>query len=244
MLWFMLACGSKSPETPVESTVSAPEVQKVLVEKSQPAVMLDGVRIEVTWDDGDTFHGKRADGSKIKARLNGYNTLESYGPVHQWGEWTEQELYAFAKESGVFASGTVWECTDTQKGGGYGRALVDCPDLRRELLERGFAHPFSIGSTAPEADLQALQKGIANKAGMWAKGTPSSIITSLHSNDEKADQDAYNRVCSLETGECTQMTHTDVYATCQKVCVEELGSCMTYVPYKSRYGDAKADCLR
>ena len=42
------------------------------------AVMLDGVRIEVTWDDGDTFHGKRADGSKIKARLNGYNTL---GPM-------------------------------------------------------------------------------------------------------------------------------------------------------------------
>ena len=237
MLWLLLACGSKKPEVSIRNVVES-------TENMEPSVVLDGVRIAVSWDDGDTFHGKRADGSKIKARLNGYNTLESYGPVHQWGDWTAQELHGLAKESGVFASSKVWECFDTQQGGGYGRILVDCPELRREMLERGYAHPFSMGSAAPEADIEALKKGMADRTGMWEKGTPVGIITSLHSNDEKPDKDAYNRVCSLETGECSKMTHTEVYAVCQTVCVEELGSCMTYVPYKSRYGDARAACLR
>lgn len=233
MLVLLLACGPKSPEqTPVVETVAP----------NEPTVILDGVSISVTWDDGDTFHGKTPDGQKVKARLAGYNTLESYGPVHQWGDWTEKELYAFAKASGDFASSKVWTCTDTKKGGGYGRVLVDCPDLRKAMLEEGYAHPFSIGGPAPEADLAALKVGMENKAGIWEKGTPKSLITSLHSQSEKPDKEVYNRVCDLTTGECGERVHTDTYETCQKVCLDD--SCMTYVPYKVRYGDARAECLR
>lgn len=250
MIWLLIACDSN---TSVQNAEPPVVVADKTVEQSQkksepsaqppaPTVILDGVSIAVEWDDGDTFHGKTADGKKIKARLAGYNTLESYGPVHQWGEWTEKELYVFAKESGVFASKQVWECADTKKGGGYGRILVDCPGLRKAMLENGYAHPFSIGGPAPEADMQALHTGMENKAGIWAKGAPKSLITSLHSQDEKPDKDAYNRVCDLTTGECAEQEHTDVYETCQKVCVVD--SCMTYVPYKVRYGDNKADCIQ
>lgn len=241
MIWLLIACGPKELAPTVEPQ-EAVDGKKGTEKPSGPSVLLDGVEIAVIWDDGDTFHGKAPDGSKIKARLAGYNTLESYGPVHQWGDWTEQELYAFAKESGVFASKTVWECTDTQKGGGYGRVLVDCPGLRKAMLENGFAHPFSIGGPSPEADLVALKVGIENKAGIWAKGAPKSVITSLHSQSEKPDKDAYNRVCDLTTGECKERTHTDVYETCQKVCMD--GSCMTYVPYKVRYGENRAECIQ
>ncbi len=239
MIWYLfaLACGPKSPEqpSPEQPVAEAPQ-------SDTPTVILDGVSIAVKWDDGDTFHGTTPDGTKIKARLAGYNTLESYGPVHQWGEWTEKELYAFAKESGVFASSKIWECTDTKKGGGYGRVLVDCPQLRKEMLEQGFAHPFSIGAPAPDADLQAMKTGMNNKAGIWGKGVPTVLITSLHSQDEKPDKEVYNRVCDLSTGECAERVHTDTYTTCQKVCIED--GCMTYVPYKVRYGDNKAECLR
>ena len=240
MIW-LIACVSKNSE-PVENLPVVEvkqEVAKLQVHKT--TVNLDGIEIEVKWDDGDTFHGVHPDGRKIKARLNAYNTLESYGPVHQWGDWTSAEFYKIAKDSGVFASKTTWECMDTQQGGGYGRLLVDCPELRKQMLEQGYAHPFSMDGPAPATDLNALNIGIQNRAGIWAKGTPSVLITSLHSQDEKP-QDAYNRVCDMQTGECGKRVHTETYEVCQNVCIED--SCMVYVPYKSRYGDGKADCLR
>lgn len=246
MIWLLMACSQKeatqTSETPRVKEPTEQEATKATEDKVQPSVILDGVSISVVWDDGDTFHGKTADGKKIKARLAGYNTLESYGPVHQWGDWTEKELYAFAKESGVFASKTVWECADTKKGGGYGRVLVDCPGLRRAMLENGYAHPFSIGGPAPEADMKALRVGIDNKAGIWEKGAPKSLITSLHSQDEKPDREVYNRVCDLTTGECAERVHAAVYQICEKVCVDD--SCMIYVPYKVRYGDKRAECIQ
>ncbi|MDP6932187.1 MAG: hypothetical protein QGG40_04685, partial [Myxococcota bacterium] len=67
-------------------------------------LLLDGQQTSVHWDDGDTFKRLTTDGSKGQgARLQGYNTLESYGPVHRWGEWTGQELYALAKDAGRVA---------------------------------------------------------------------------------------------------------------------------------------------
>ena len=77
---------------------------------------------------------------------------------------------------------------------------------------------------------------------MWSKGTPSKLITSLHSNDEREDKDAYNRICSLDNGHCVVENHTDIYNTCQEVCF--YGSCMIYVPYKARYGEDRATCLK
>ena len=125
---------------------------------------------------------------------------------------------------------------------GDGRVLVDCPELRKAMLESGYAHPFSIGGPAPEADLQAMRIGMENKAGIWGKGVPSVLITSLHSQDEKPDKEVYNRVCDLQTGECAERVHTETYETCQTVCIEN--GCMIYVPYKERYGDNRAECLR
>jgi len=226
MLLFFLACFS--PKNPTNN-----------LEPSQ--VLLDGVVLQAKWDDGDTFSAVHPETQKkIKARLAGFNSLESYGPVHKWGDWSPKELYDIAKEAGVFASGKGWVCSDSKKGGGYGRLLVDCPDLRKAILEAGFAHPFSIGSSAPQEDLQAMKKGIESKNGMWAKGHPSVLITSLHSQDEKPDKDAYNRVCDMSTGQCDAKTHQETYTVCQEVCIED--SCMIYVPFSQRYRN-KASCL-
>ena len=209
--------------------------------KDTPQLILDDKTIDVFWDDGDTFGFFDEKGKKIKARLNGYNTLESYGPVHKWGDWTPQELYRFAKDSGDIARATVWKCKTLPKGGGYGRLLVDCPELRSELIRTGYAHPFSVNKEAPRKDLEDLAFARNNKNGMWEKGTPNFLITSLHSQDEKPDKDAYNRVCDMNTGMCNAQDHTDVYSSCQEVCLQD--SCMVYVPYKKRYGDSKAECI-
>lgn len=236
---YSMACGPKEPVQPPEvQTEQSSAVSAV----QEARVFLDGEDLLVDWDDGDTFAATKADGTKINARLNGFNTLESYGPVHQWGEWTEQELYVIAKEAGTFASSKKWNCTDTKQSGGYGRILVDCPDLRKEILEAGLAHPFSVGNPAPEADLQAMQLAMKNKAGMWAKGNPNWLLTSLHSQEEKPGEEVYNRVCELSKGMCNEQGHHQTFASCEKFCFED--SCMTYVPYASRYGADKASCLR
>ncbi|MFT5685968.1 MAG: micrococcal nuclease, partial [Myxococcota bacterium] len=137
-LTLLLACGPKLPPAP---------------EGDSAQVLLDGVRLDVRWDDGDTFSWSDSDsGEKQKARLKGFNTLESYGPVHQWGEWSGAELYALAKSGGVAAGSAVWTCQDTGEGGGYGRRLIDCPDLRAHMLSEGFAHAFSVEGPAPDDD--------------------------------------------------------------------------------------------
>ena len=239
-LWGLWACTTE----PVPETAPTPEPspQQKTAPPTGPQLKLDGQVWQVDWDDGDTFsYQDSKTQKKVSARLNRFNTLESYGPVHQWGEWTAKELYDLAKEAGVFARSQEWNCTDTQKGGGYGRILVDCPDLRDAILRAGLAHPFSVDQPAPAADLEALQFAIDAKAGMWAKGAPQKLITSLHSQDEKPDKEAYNRICDLKTGQCDVETHTDAYTSCQNVCLHD--SCMIYVPYKERYGEQRAACL-
>jgi micrococcal nuclease len=215
--------------------------------QADPAVVLDGQPIVVSWDDGDTFHSPRPDGEKLKARLAGFNTLESYGPVHSWGDWTPEELYGLATDSGRRAASQVWECTTLPGGGGYGRELVDCPGLRDVMLREGYAHIFLAdeGSVADPADLEAQHEAQAEGRGMWAKGVPAGIITSLHSLDEKKDQEStYNRVADTKTGLALKVDHTESYRSCQKVCMDEAESCMIYVPYRERYGDGRAICLQ
>jgi endonuclease YncB( thermonuclease family) len=223
----LLSCGPQLPPAP---------------EGDSAQVRLDDALIEVRWDDGDTFSWYDASGEKQKARLKGFNTLESYGPVHRWGDWTAAELYAIAKAAGGVAGAAVWSCTDTQEGGGYGRRLVDCPGLRHHMLATGYAHAFSIDAAAPSDDLKHQALAIRKGRGMWEKGAPEGLLTSLHSADERGDGSAYNRLCSLTTGLCDKAPHAATYSTCQEVC--EQGSCMLYVAYKQRYGEARADCLR
>ena len=50
------------------------------------------------------------------------------------------------------------------------------------------------------------------------------------------------RVVDTRTGRSEKVWHTETHGTCQEVCVGD--SCMLYVPYKQRYGDGRADCLR
>ncbi len=206
----------------------------------KPRVVLDGVELTVRWSDGDTFSWKDAGGNTQRARLAGYNTLESFGPVHRWGSWTGKQLYDLAKGAGTFARTQKWRCSTLPGGGGYGRALVDCPDLRRELVERGFAHLYSLEKPVAEDELALQASAIARGKGIWEKGSTPVILTSIHSLSEGGEK-TYNRVCSLTTGMCEAREHTSTYATCQEVCVE--GSCMTYVPYEHRYGRERASCL-
>ena len=250
---FIIGCGPKNSDI-TESQVQPSNPPETPSESPVYNIILDDVQLQAKWDDGDTFSAYVQDGEqkkKIKARMNGYNTLESYGPVHSWGDWTEQELYVFAKESGVVADAGQWNCIDLKTGGGYGRLLVDCPDLRSQLLREGYAHPFAVENPAPSKDLEDMKFAMDNKKGIWEKGVPQFLITSLHSQAEHPEtnedgsykKNAYNRVCDLQNGQCAVREHNDTYEVCQKVCIED--SCMLYVPYENRYKkDSLAECLK
>jgi micrococcal nuclease len=201
-------------------------------------VKLDGAIVDVYWDDGDTF---KVVSTGQSARLVGYNTLESYGPVHKFGPGPSA-LLGVARAATMMAKESVWECASQEGSGGYGRSVVDCPGLRTALLRSGLAHAFSVSGPAPKADLEAQSQGIAAKAGMWAQGAPSSIVTSAHSIAEKAGQtETYNRVLDVTTGHAPKHNHSETYGACTWACVSD--SCLLYVPYAQRYGTNRADCI-
>jgi len=238
-LWILLIAGLLCVScSPTRHYAQAPK----FLGKDQGLVILDGELTAARWDDGDTFSVRPATGGrKIRARLKGYNTLESYGPVHRWGEWTAEELYKLAKEAGVVARSHSWICHVTNESGGYGRKTADCPGLRRRLLADGLAHAFAIDQQPNPGDLQIQQQAITQRKGMWSKGAPEKIITSLHSSDEQRQKgSSYNRLCSTRTGFADVELHRDYYSLCEEVCIA--GSCMTYIPYKKRYGKSRAKC--
>ncbi len=205
-------------------------------------VVLEGDRLKVTWSDGDSFKFREGPYKGSGVRMTGYNTLESYGPVHRWGDWTAKELFEIARTSKYVAAAEVWECTTDGELDSYRRVLVSCPGVVERMIEVGHAHVFGMepGDVDPKLlDVQA--RAMKRKWGMWAKGVPDRLLTSLHSADEKEDGTAYNRSVDLATGLSSVREHTTVYEVCEEVC--EGGSCMTYVPFKKRY-KGKPDCLR
>jgi endonuclease YncB( thermonuclease family) len=210
-------------------------------------VILDGLRTRVVWNDGDSFRIIRGPKKDVRARLADYNTLESYGPVHFWGAFHGYELYDLAKEGTKIAKKGVWECRATGKGGGYGREVIHCPDLSRELISLGLAHLFGVESK-PNPALLKLQIEAQNKRlGIWSKGIPSHIVTSIHSIEEKKQdgtkrKTAYNRICDTRTGMSRVITHKVVFKTCDSWCYG--GSCMVYAPFEVRYGKDRPRCLR
>jgi len=230
-------------EVPLSSVLLVAVVSAAPAEKTEgrtnATVILDGTETAVYWDDGDTFSAPE---QGLKARLVGYNTLESYGAVHRFGPG-EQRLYEIAGEATELAKSKAWTCTSWNSEGGYGRKSVDCPDLRKALLEAGLAHAFSVSGPAPDVDLKAQARGIEARAGMWSEGAPSSLITSVHSLDERPDaKETYNRIMSLDTGEASKRPHSNTHKPCEWVCVDD--SCLLYVPYKQRYGAGRAECLK
>jgi hypothetical protein len=113
-------------------------------------------------------------------------------------------------------------------------------------LAAGHAHVFYMSGDDVDETMVAVQARAMRKGyGMWAKGVPELLVTSLHSAAENKDGSAYNRTVDLSTGVSSLRQHTTVYETCEEICegASDTGSCMTYVPFKERYR-GKPDCLR
>jgi micrococcal nuclease len=220
------------------------------------AVTLNGELVRVRWSDGDSFRFLDGPYEGQGVRLSGYNALESYGPVHRWGEWTAAELYEVSAQATAMARSARWTCTTTGETDNYDRVLVTCDDLTLAMVAAGLGHLFMIGDIASPEEIAAQHAAQTAGAGMWAKGTPSGgLLTSLHSLGEDGGEEAtpegagstYNRIADTATGQTTQVDHSERYETCQEVCHGDLGaggSCMVYVPFSQRYGAERADCLR
>lgn len=214
-------------------------------------VVLDGAATEVSWKDGDTFHvrANRALGRRREtARIVGYNTLESYGPVHGWGTWTGHGLLALAKAATARAAAGTWRCQRLGEQDRYGRQKVRCPDLALALISEGLAHVFAVEPDPPDPALLAAQRSAQRRGvGLWKNGIPDAIVTSVHSMDEPNAGDtgtvghsadpgppqSYNRVCDAATGQSRLVPHRSTYRVCERWCFG--GSCMTYVPFERRY---------
>ncbi len=218
---------------------------------AEPATMvyLNGAPTPVYFNDGDSFRVLSGPLAGTKARLAGYNTLESYGPVHRWGSWDAQELSNIATMSTIRARKGVWRCsTPDMRKDGYGRILWNCPDLAVELIRLGYAHAMTVtADPAHELYLKAQREAITHKRGMWAHGVPKFVMTSLHSMSEDGGRAyTYNRTVSTADGHSVKWKHTETYTECQDICMpdSEIPSCMVYVDFRRRYGSTKAACLK
>jgi len=238
--------GGTTTETqpaPVTDTTPA-DAEAAGLDPKWPTLRLNGELTSVRWSDGDSFKFKSGPHSGKGVRLVGYNTLESYGPVHRWGDWSAVELYRIAKSSWKLGAERTWNCTTTGDEDHYGRVLVDCPDAALHIVSAGHAVVFAMDETPSPELLKAQKLAMKTKAGMWAKGAPKKLVSSLHSVDEGEEKaPTYNRVVDTTTGAATEAPHKDTYSTCQEVCIGgDEGSCMTYVPFAIRYKN-KPECL-
>jgi len=232
----------------VASSVADADAQRRRGQAKQQLIILDGIPERVYWNDGDSFRVMSGPRKGEAARLKGYNTLESWGPVHFWMGAHGWDLYRTHREATKVAQEGEWDCESEGTADGYGRILVDCPGLRRELVARGLAHVYGFGDEIPDPELVAVQLRAQNEAqGMWAGGVPVAIITSLHSVDPDSDdprrrEEAYARLADTRTGSTFVVTHTAQLRPCDTFC--HLGSCMVYVPFEVRYGDKRPACMR
>jgi endonuclease YncB( thermonuclease family) len=207
-------------------------------------VLLDGAATDVRWTDGDTFRILSGSLRGRSARLEGYNTLETYGPVHRWGTWSSAELLEIAHAASRFARSATWECTARGEEDRYKRLLVYCPRAAAELVRRGLAMVYAVGRPA-DPQLLGLQRDAQRRgSGMWAKGVPREIVTSVHSAVEGSGR-SYDRVVDTATGLTRERSHRASHAICQLVChgAGADRSCMRYVPFERRYRH-RPWCLR
>ncbi len=210
---------------------------------------LDGTEYAVRWDDGDSFRIDFGTRKGAKFRMLGYNTLEDYGPVHRWGGWKPAELFALAKKARLEAVSRRWTCTSSGKPDRYGRLLATCPDLAAHLVGAGLAMVFAVDGPADPKLLQLQLKAQQERAGMWLKGVPPKLVSSLHSADEEraeSGKHAYNRVVDTETGAATPVPHDQEFKDCDWICAgpTDQQSCMLYVAFERRYGRNRPKCLR
>ena len=182
-------------------------------------VFLNGVATPVYFNDGDSFRVLAGPLRGSKARLAGFNTLESYGPVHQWGTWTMRELSRFASLGTLNARRGTWKCTSDMNQDSYGRVLWLCPDLAVDQVRKGLAHAMTVTSDGAALEVvKAQQEAIAARRGIWAHGVPAFVLTSLHSTSEGFDGQPYNRLVASADGHSEKWRHSDNYRECQTVC--------------------------
>jgi len=243
-LSLLLAPACKKDGSTADSGDATPAPTEELDPK-WPTIELDGVLMSVRWSDGDSFKFKSGPHEGKGVRLVGYNTLESYGPVHRWGDWTAVELYGIAKSSWKLGASQTWSCTTAGEADHYGRLLVNCPDAAEYIVAEGHGMVFVLDEDAPASLIRAQKLAQKKRVGMWEKGVPEELVTSLHSADEGEEKSkTYNRVVSTKTGKSREATHKSTYDVCEEVCVGgETGSCMVYVPFENRYRN-KAECLQ
>jgi endonuclease YncB( thermonuclease family) len=188
-------------------------------------VFLNGRPSPVFFNDGDSFRVLGGPLQGTKARLAGFNTLESHGPVHRWGTWTKKELYWNAKLATLNARRGVWHCVSKDmKRDTYGRILWWCKDLAVDQVRRGYAHAMSVNhNPGKKAIVAAMRDAIKHKRGMWAHGVPAYVLTSLHSASEGGGRDGrtYNRLVSTLDGHSAKWEHKDTYGKCDEICSKE-----------------------
>jgi endonuclease YncB( thermonuclease family) len=201
------------------ATLLAP-THEGLAEKAQTKVILNGKAVPVHFNDGDTFRMLSGDYKGSSARLSGFNTLESYGPVHVWGGWTAKEMYVLAKMATYNARDGVWECETDGQTDSYGRVLAWCPKLAEDQIRKGYAHVMSVDDSPGKPELiEAQKEAIAARRGIWAHGVPDYVLTSLHSKEEDIDgKGTYNRLVSTVDGHSVKWRHDARYAECDRVC--------------------------
>ena len=187
-------------------------------------VYINGQPTPVSFNDGDSFRVQAGEFSGAQCRLGGYNTLESFGPGHQWGDWHPYELYVTAKQATYNGRRGTWHCFTDGRRDGYGRLLMDCPDLAYSQISSGFAHAYQIDDspTRPEY-VRAMREAIEARRGIWAHGVPDYIMTSVHSASEDPQRQwHYNRLVSTHDGHSESYRHHESYDECEWVCNGEV----------------------
>jgi micrococcal nuclease len=211
--------------------------------ETETLITLNGEAAKVRFIDGDTFTILDGPFKQSRVRVTGINSLEVYGPVHQWSTNSPEFFFHISQQSTTLAKKGRWHCSLGQERDGYDRLLAQCDDLALALISAGLAHAYSIDSSSAKEPYLAKQRSAqAAKTGMWKYGKPDFIITSLHSAHEGAER-TYNRTISTHDGHSERWYHHDNYATCQKVCLAHEDSCMIYVPFQQRYGTLRPKCL-
>src|SRR5580658_5804948 len=148
------------------------------------SIMLDGEETQVYFNDGDTFRILEGENKGSSVRVAGYNSLETYGPIHSWGENSTDYLYDISKKATKEAQKDGWTCELEHGKDSYGRLLATCDDLAFSLLSKGLAHAYSINKEPAMKSYLGKQKTAQKKKlGMWKGGVPDYIITSLHTAD-------------------------------------------------------------
>ncbi|MBL4817797.1 MAG: thermonuclease family protein [Deltaproteobacteria bacterium] len=228
-------------------------------------IFVNGEPAVVYFNDGDTFRIIEGPLVGSRVRVRGFNSLESYGAVHQWGNWRADELFDNAKAATKNARRNGWHCEVGEERDFYKRSLGDCHDLAVDMVKKGLAHVMFMSPEEVQEDLVELQQeAIKNRMGMWSKGHIDYVITSVHSiserkpkrntTDELTTSDSesarrkvtvYDRLVSTKNGLSVIKRHNRLYATCQKVnyIPEEDTSSMFYIPFKYRYGKTRMSCL-